>query len=271
MKKKFEIKKLFTATNILIVILLIIYLLDRFLPFPEGYTGYNAWIEDVPPAFNYIFGSCGGLLTNYMARGEILENGTAIYRSITLMFLHGHILHLIANLVGLYFIGNYAEKRFGWWLAYIIYFAVGFIESFITDPLFLAIAPSQSAIVTEQPSMGASGGIFGLIGASLATVFFDLKSFKKIGLPTIIVVGIYGFLTTYVVSFGWTTVCHNVAFILGLALGTLIILPFFLLKKGKFAPVVTTPQATETLQADGAPANAQIEEQPDNDTPAAEN
>ena len=77
MKKKFEIKKLFTATNILIVILLIIYLLDRFLPFPEGYTGYNAWIEDAPPAFNYIFGSCGGLLTNYMARGEILENGKA--------------------------------------------------------------------------------------------------------------------------------------------------------------------------------------------------
>ena len=110
-----------------------------------------------------------------------------------------------------------------------------------------------------------------MIGATLATVFFDLKSFKKISLPTIIVVGIYGFLTTYVVSFGWTTVCHNVAFFLGLALGTLIILPFFLLKKGKFAPVVTTPQTTETPQADGAPANAQIEEQPDNDTPAAEN
>ncbi len=240
MKKKFEIKSLFTATNILIVILIVFYFLDRFLPFPEGYSGYNAWADDLPPAFNYIFGTCGGLLTNYMARGEILQNGTAIYRSFTLMFLHGHILHLIANVVGLYFIGNYAEKRFGWWLTYIIYFTVGFLESFITDPLFLAIAPSQSAIVTEQASMGASGGIFGLIGALLAAIFFDIKSFKKIGLPTIIVSAAYGFLTTYVVSFGWTTVCHNVAFVLGLAVGTLIILPFFLLKKSKFAPAVNT-------------------------------
>lgn len=88
--------------------------------------------------------------------------------------------------------------------------------------------------------MGASGGIFGLIGALLAAIFFDIKSFKKIGLPTIIVSAAYGFLTTYVVSFGWTTVCHNVAFVLGLAVGTLIILPFFLLKKGKFAPAVNT-------------------------------
>ena len=87
MKKKFEIKKLFTATNILIVILLIIYLLDRFLPFPEGYTGYNAWIEDAPPAFNYIFGSCGGLLTNYMARVETLDNCTAVYRSLIFMWI----------------------------------------------------------------------------------------------------------------------------------------------------------------------------------------
>ncbi len=234
MKEKINFKKFITATNILIIILFVFYLLDRFLPFHEGYTGYNAWDDDAPPAFNYIFGSCGGLLTEHMAIfGVQYTSGINIYRNFTHMFLHGHILHLIANLVGLYFIGNYAEKRFGWWLAYLMFFVIGFIQGFITDPLYLAIAPGQAEQTMTQMSVGASGGIFGLVGTSLAAIFFDIKSFKKIGLPTIIVAAIYGVLTTYVVSFGWTTICHNVSLILGLALGTLIILPFYLLKKNK--------------------------------------
>lgn len=237
MTKKFEFKKLLTVTNLLIVVLIIVYFLDRFLPFPEGYTGYDAWFDDMPPAFNYIFGSCGGLLTNYMALGPTLSPyGESAYRHLTCMFLHGHILHLIANVVGLYFVGNYAEKRFGRWLPFVAYFLVGFVEGYITDPLFAAMAPAKAEESLSMPSMGASGGIFGLMGFTLAALFFDIKSFKKIGKPTIIVSAVYGVLTTYVVSFGWTTVCHNVALVLGLVLGTMLILPFFLLKKGKYAP-----------------------------------
>ncbi len=234
--KKFDFKKHVTVTNILIVILILIYILDRFLPFPSGYDGYNAWDDESSPVFNYILGSCGGLLTNYMAVGSTLvPNGLALYRRLTNMFLHGHILHLIANLVGLYFIGNYAEKRFGW-LTYVLFTIVSFVEGFITDPLYAAITSTPEEELLAIPTMGASGGIFGLIGVTLAAIFFDIKSFKKIDNTTIIVSAVYGFLTTYVVSFGWTTVCHNVAMILGLIIGVIIILPFFLLKKGKFAP-----------------------------------
>ena len=77
---------------------------------------------------------------------------------------------------------------------------------------------------------------FALIGLGFAVLCFDIKSFKQIDKPTIIVSAIYGILTTYVVSFGWTTVCHNVSMILGLIFGVVIILPFFILKKGKFSP-----------------------------------
>lgn len=236
MKHKFNVKNLLTVTNLMMIILLVLYLLDRFLPFPEGYTGYDAWLDDTPPAFNYIFGSCGGLLTNYMAMNVgAAVNGTAFYRNFTCILLHGHVLHLIANLVGLYFIGNYTEKRFGWWIMLILFVVTAFLESIITDPLYVAMFPSKAEEVAATPSMGASGGIFGLIGVSLAAIFFDIKSFKKIGMPTIIVMAVYGFLTTYVVSLGWTTLCHNVALIVGLVVGTLLILPFYLLKKGKFA------------------------------------
>lgn len=234
-KPKKGIKKLITATNILMLILVVLYLLDCYLPLPDGYTGYTAWDDELPPALNYVMGFCGGLLTNSMAMGGTLANGDAVYRHFTQMFIHGGLLHLAANLVGLYFIGNFAEKRFGWWLTIILFVSTGFIESYITDPLYLAMCPSKAEEVSSTVSCGASGGVFGLCGAALASVFFDIKSFKKIGKPTIIVSAIYGILVTYVVSFGWTTVCHNVGFCLGLAFGALITLPFFILKKGKFA------------------------------------
>ncbi len=234
MKGKIEIKKWITATNILMLILLVLYLLDCYLPLPKGYTGYTAWDDESSPVFNYIMGFCGGLLSNSMAMGGTLENGNAVYRHFTQMFLHGGLLHLTANLLGLYFIGNFAEKRFGWWLTIILFVLTAFIESYITDPLYLAICPSKAEEVAATISNGASGGVFGLAGAAVASLFFDIKSFKKIDKTTIIISAIYGIMVTYVVSFGWTTVCHNVAFCLGLVLGALITLPFFILKKGKF-------------------------------------
>lgn len=249
MKKKFDFKKLITATNILIAVLIIFYLLDCYLPLPEGYTGYTAWSDDSPSAVNYIFGFCGGLLSNSMAMGGTLENSGAFYRHFTQMFLHGGLLHLVANLVGLYFVGSYAEKRFGWWLTLVLFVLTAFAESFITDPLYLAMFPSKEEEVAATVSVGASGGIFGLIGASLAAIFFDLKNFKKISKPTAIVSAVYGVLTTYVVSFGWTTLCHNVAMLLGLFFGTALILPFFLLKKGKFAPEIVERTTEENLSS----------------------
>lgn len=254
MNKRLDLRKIITATNALILILIILYILDCYIPLPEGYTGYTNWDSDSPSVINYIFGSCGGLLSNYLAMGSILDpNGTQIYRHLTQMFLHGGLLHLIANITGLYFIGNYAEKRFGWWLTSILFVLVAFLESFITDPLYLAMFPNKAEEIASEISVGASAGIYGLIGASLIAIFFDIKSFKKIGKPTIIVSAIYGVLTTYVVGWGWSTVCHTVALILGLIFGTAIILPFFLLKKGKFATEGRISAQTNT----GNPNNLQ--------------
>lgn len=232
MTEKPNYKKYLTATNIFMLVIIIFYLLDRYLPFPEGYNGFKTENEEVT-TFDYIFGFCGGLLTNYMGFGGVV--GSQLYRRITNMLLHGHLLHIIANLVGLYYVGNYTEKRFGWWMTYILFFLVGFLESFITDPLFLLMVPAKAEEQAVLVTVGSSSGIFGLMGVSLAAIFFDIKSFKKIGKPTIIISAVYGVLTTYTISFGWTTVCHNVSLILGLVIGTLLILPFYLLKKGKFS------------------------------------
>ncbi len=235
-----KLKKLITATNVIIVLLIALYLLDCYLPLPEGYAGYTAWDKESPAALNYVMGSCGGLLTNYLGMGGVLENGNAFYRHFTQMFLHGGLLHLVANCVGLYFIGHYAEKRFGWIMTAVFLLVTGFIESFITDPLYRAMFPN--AAVDDSVSVGISGGIFGLVGCSLASLLFDVKSFKKIDKPTLIVSAIYGVLTTYVVSFGWTTLCHNVALILGLASGTAYTLLLRLIKKRKTEKTEEQPE-----------------------------
>lgn len=250
MEKKTHKIKLLTATNIVIALLIFLYLLDCYLPLPEGYTGYTAWDNESSAVFNYIFGSCGGLLSNYLGMGGILENGNAFYRHFTQMFLHGGLLHLFANCLGLYFIGHYSEKRFGWPMTIVFLLLTGFIESFITDPLYRVIVPNAPA--DDSISVGISGGVFGLVGCSLAAIFFDIKSFKKIGNVTIIVSAIYGVLTTYVVSFGWTTLCHNIALILGLILGTLYILILRLFKKKNPTPenVMEESQIAEDVAKD---------------------
>ncbi len=234
MKEKFNIKKYITVCNLIILVITLIYLLDRYIPLPDGYTGFTWWMEDTSPAINYIFGNCGGIITNKMALGPTLQNGTAIYRHLTSIFIHGGLLHLIANIIGLYYAGNYVEKKFGFLLALVSFFLIAFAESFITDPLFMAIAPDKAIETSNYITCGSSGGIFGLMGMGLASLFFNTKSFKEIDKSTLTMSLFYGITTTYIVDFGWTTVCHNVALILGLIFGTIIILPFYILKKGKF-------------------------------------
>lgn len=92
-KKKFKASSLLTTSNVLIVVLIVIYVLDCYLPLPRGYTGYTAWDNESSATLNYVLGSCGGLLTNYLGTGTALVNGNAMYRHITQMFLHGGLLH----------------------------------------------------------------------------------------------------------------------------------------------------------------------------------
>lgn len=79
------------------------------------------------------------------------------WRILTSAFLHGGIIHLGMNMAALYFIGAPLEKWEGpWRLAALYFFSV------ITASLLsLFLLPTAS-------SVGASGGIFGLLGVILA-------------------------------------------------------------------------------------------------------
>jgi hypothetical protein len=75
------------------------------------------------------------------------------------MFLHADPLHLIGNMLVFFFMGIAFEDRIGWKRFLVIYLVTGVIGS-LTHAV-LNLDPSVSTI----PLVGASGAIFGILGA----------------------------------------------------------------------------------------------------------
>jgi len=84
-----------------------------------------------------------------------IDNYIQLYRLITSVFLHGSIMHLICNMYSLYIIGPQLESFFGRIKFIIIYILSGVIGNLLT------LAFLQNNVV----SVGASGALFGLLGA----------------------------------------------------------------------------------------------------------
>ena len=115
---------------------------------------------------------------------ELLKHGQ-VYRLITYGFLHGSIIHLISNMYCLYVIGSQVENNLDKKRFLTVYFI-----SMITGGLL-------SALFNDGISIGASGAIFGLLGALLYFGFhFRLylsEALKTRIIPVIILNLIIGF------------------------------------------------------------------------------
>lgn len=105
-------------------------------------------------------------LLQQSAIGELLETwfalwplgyGFAIWQLVTYGFLHGGIAHIFFNMLGLYMFGSDIERLFGsrYFLAY--YFAC-LVAAALTQLVFTSIAGGPPV-----PTLGASGGLYGLL------------------------------------------------------------------------------------------------------------
>ncbi|PYG86873.1 rhomboid protease GluP [Ruminiclostridium sufflavum DSM 19573] len=128
----------------------------------------------------------GNLLVPYGAKVNSLIMEGQYWRFISAMFLHSNEVHLLLNCFSLYLLGTQVEKLFGHIKMTAVYFAAGLMGSVAS----FAFSPNAS--------VGASGAIFGLMGAML---FFAIKrpSLMKssfgANLVTILVVNlVYGFM-----------------------------------------------------------------------------
>lgn len=121
-----------------------------------------------PAATFSIFAVCAALLLYGMVTGQneflwerfsvsretVLGQGQ-YYRLITAMFCHGSIMHLAANSIYLFYFGSRAELLLGKGRYLALYFIAGICGGLC------------SVFLGHYASIGASGAIFGLLGAML--------------------------------------------------------------------------------------------------------
>jgi len=111
-----------------------------------------------------------------------------VYRFITSMYMHSGFLHAVSNLIGLLFIGTQFEQRIGWKRFLLLYYGTGILASCVV----LAVTPFDLlGHDMHTLSIGASGAIFGILGAFFylypqAEIFFPLIIVKKWNISLII-------------------------------------------------------------------------------------
>lgn len=155
---------------------------------------------------------------------ELLKHGQ-FYRLITYGFLHGSIIHLISNMYCLYVIGSQVENNLDKKRFLTIYFI-----SMITGGLL-------SALFNDGISIGASGAIFGLLGALLYFGFhFRLylsEALKTRIIPVIILNLIIGFVVP-----GIDVACHIGGLIGGFLSAMMVGIPDIDNKKDKVNGII---------------------------------
>jgi len=120
-------------------------------------------------------------------------SGFQPWQILTYSFLHGGLWHLFVNMFALYMFGSNLERLWGPKRYMNLYFA-SVITAGITQLVFSAVAAAE-----PYPTIGASGGIFGLL-LSYA-MYFPKRTvillIPPIPLPAWLFVTLYGILELY--------------------------------------------------------------------------
>jgi len=124
--------------------------------------GMNNWRFE-PFAINPMIGPSATTLLDLGAKDSfrIVEEGEA-WRIVTTMFLHAGIIHYLFNMTALFLIGSAVEKCHGSGIALVIFVVPAIVGSLLS-----------AVFLPKAISVGASGGIFGLIGACLADIVLN--------------------------------------------------------------------------------------------------
>jgi len=148
------------------------------------------------------------------------------WRLLTYMFLHAGIWHILFNMWCLWDLGRLCESLYGRWSYAAIYFITGIAGG-------LASIGWNPGVL----SVGASGAVFGLAGALIASFYlgeFSLPSFAISGtLRSLVVFAVFNLVIGQFSFFGGVdNACHIGGLVSGLILGALI---------ARLAPQVENP------------------------------
>jgi membrane associated rhomboid family serine protease len=140
------------------------------------------------------------------------EIGHEYWRLITFGFLHWDLTHLLLNSVLLIILGPIVQRRGGTAWLFLVFLTASVASG--AGILFKhQVWPSQGV------SLGASGGLFGLLGAAFVLAFRDRvqTTFARMRLIIVLAVGL-----TYSVLPGVSMIGHIIGLVVGTAMAFLI-------------------------------------------------
>jgi rhomboid protease GluP len=173
------------ASRVILGVLLTMF----FVQVVYGIVRYDSWTTFTGADIRALV-DLGAKVNPYIAQGEV-------WRLFTATLLHNGIIHLMFNLYALFALGPMLEAYIGPRRFLIIYLLGGLFGS------LLSYAFSQSI------SVGASGAIFGIIGATTVYFFLYRKNFGTQGrailqnmIVVIVINLIFGFTAGYIDNWG---------------------------------------------------------------------
>lgn len=137
---------------------------------PQGMPGRRSGRMPATPVTYGLIGACVVVWLLQLLTGDWIPRmfGFAAYwaapepyTALTTAFIHGGSMHIMFNMIGLYFFGTFLERYIGsaWFALLYLFSALGGSLAVF----FLALADgSPQALVTVH--IGASGALFGLVG-----------------------------------------------------------------------------------------------------------
>jgi len=162
--RKISIVTLLIVINITVFIFLVIT-----APLITVIINYKEPIEIRATPIDVFIGSKSSGLQYLLSQVNYLViNEFFIWQIFTSMFVHFGIMHLSLNMIALYFFGNIVENNLGRRNFLIIYILSGLAGNIASLFLLKYTIPSSLIDPNLIPSAGASGAIFGILGAFIA-------------------------------------------------------------------------------------------------------
>ena len=145
------------------------------------FTAYQvalaAGAHDVSGVLSSIWNNAenGDVLVMYGAKENTLMLQGQYWRFITPIFLHATILHVGLNMLNFVVLGIVVERMVGHLRFLFIYLVTGVISII-----------ASFSFMPQEVSVGASGAIFGLVGAYSMFVLLHRRAFPRGGIPAIL-------------------------------------------------------------------------------------
>lgn len=184
---------------------------DQFRPKPSIIQSYNILIAINAIMFLFVALDGGFTTKNLLNFGAYsyshIVQGKEYYRLFTCMFLHANFLHFFSNMTTLYIFGSRLEP----FTSHIVFTAI-YLFSGILANIFMLLTPTSGIM------LGASGCIFGIIGASLILTHHYKKSLFGLNSSSILIISMLNLVSSFYnpqISFG----VHLYGFLLGIIFG----------------------------------------------------